>query len=816
VPEQHTEAGEETDLALEIAHLLFIDVVGYSKLLVNEQIELMHQLNRIVRGTECFREAEASGKLIRLPTGDGMVLLFFRSPEQPVRCGLQISQALHEYPQIQLRMGVHSGPVNQVVDVNDQINVAGAGINIGQRIMDCGDAGHILLSKHVADDLAQYRHWQPHLHDLGECEGKHGTRLHVVNLHKGDLGNAAVPAKLTRSQRWARGPVSVRPIRVPRWLKIVGIVALLVAAGALAISSLVLLRRESKLLPSNTLGPAPEKSIAVLPFENRSEEKTNAYFADGVQDEVLTRLSKIADLKVISRTSTEHYKSAPANLSEIAAQLHVGYVVEGSVQKIGDQVRVNVQLIKADTDSHIWAETFDRELTSIFAVETEIAKTIAEQLSVHLNGREQQIIAVEPTRKSEAYDAYLRGLAFTLKSATTPANILGAQKWLREAIRLDSDFAVAWALLSYTDSLSYLSLSLQSTETVKEEARKAAETALALQPKLGEALLAKGFYYYACLKDYDHAVRCFEEAREAMPNSSRIPQSLAYVARRRGQWTASEEYFDQAEKNDPRNVKLLTQRALSYIELRRFSDARKKLNQILKIAPGDLDTIVLLATVAQEEGELTQAATLLAPLRPGADDSSALETQVYQSILERTPQEMINRLGSILEKPHAGLEYNIGELRFWLGWAEYVAGDTEAAKASWIQARDELQPFLGAQQGNYVLLQDLAFICMGLGEKDEAFAFVARAARAVSVENDAIDGLIPVEVLARVAAGTGEPERALAALEKLMSAPYDGALAFGAPLTPAILRLDPMFDPLRSEPRFQKLASSPTSVTELR
>jgi TolB-like protein len=567
--------------------------------------------------------------------------------------------------------------------------------------------------------------------------------------------------------------------------------------------------------PKNSDDTIPEKSIAVLPFENRSGEKENAYFADGVQDEVLTRLSKIFDLKVISRTSTEHYKSAPPNLSEIAEQLRVGYIVEGSVQKIGNQVRVNVQLIKADDDTHVWAETFDRELTSIFAVETEIAKTIAEQLSVHLNGREQESIAAEPTRKTEAYDAYLRGLAFTQKSATTPANILGAQKWLREAVRLDPNFAVAWALLSKTDSLSYLSLSLQSTGGIREEARVAAETALRLQPDLGEALLAKGYYYYACLKDYDNAVHYFEEARRAMPNSSQIPQSLAYVARRRGQWKACEAYFDHAEKGDPRNVKSLTQRALFYVELRRFADARKKLEQILQIVPGDLDTVVLLATVAQEEGDLKRAATLLAPLRPGADDASALETQVYQSILERKPRKMVIRLKDILETPDVGLEYNIGELRFWLGWAESVAGDAADAKASWRKALEELQPFLDEQPSNYVLLQDLALISMGLGEKDKAFSYIDRAAQAVSLEKDALDGLIPIELLARVAAGTGEPERAITALEKLMSAPYDGAFAFGAPVTPAILRLDPMFDPLRGEPRFQKLVSSPIAVTEL-
>src|ERR1700724_1377505 len=215
----------EIDLTLEIAHLLFIDVVGYSKLLVNEQIELIQELNRIVRSTECFQAAEKNKRRVRVPTGDGMVLLFFRSPEEPVRCALEIQQALKEHPNIQVRMGIHSGPVNQVTDVNDQVNVAGSGINVGQRVLDCGDAGHILLSKHLADDLAQYRHWQPHLHDLGECEAKHGLRLHIVNLYKEGLGNPALPEKLQRRKRWKQS-VPIRPVTPPHWPRLALIAAL--------------------------------------------------------------------------------------------------------------------------------------------------------------------------------------------------------------------------------------------------------------------------------------------------------------------------------------------------------------------------------------------------------------------------------------------------------------------------------------------------------------------------------------------------------------------------------------------------------------
>src|SRR5437667_5804118 len=345
-------------------------------------------------------------------------------------------------------MGIHSGPVSGVIDVTGKANVAGAGINIAQRVMDCGDAGHILLSKHVAEDLEEYPHWQPHLHELGECEVKHGVRVSVVNLYTAELGNPAVPEKLKAAR---------------------------VAAAA----------------------AVPEKSIAVLPFENRSRDPDNAYFADGIQDEILTRLSKIADLKVISRTSTQHYKSAPENLPDIAKQLGVAHIVEGSVQKSGDAVRVNVQLIQAANDSHLWADTFDRKLTDIFSVESEVAKTIADQLRAKLTGREEQVIAAKPTDNPEAHDAYLRGLAYTLKTLNAPANALGAQKYLREAVRLDPKFALSWALLAWVDARGYIALSLQPTVELREEARQAAETALTREPDLGEAILAKGYYHYA-------------------------------------------------------------------------------------------------------------------------------------------------------------------------------------------------------------------------------------------------------------------------------------------------------------------------------
>jgi serine/threonine protein kinase/Tfp pilus assembly protein PilF len=590
----------------------------------------------------------------------------------------------------------------------------------------------------------------------------------------------------------------------------------LLVGGMAALSVLMLaglyfgvLKRQAKSV--SQAAAIPEKSIAVLPFENWSEEKANAYFAAGIQDEILTRLSKIADLKVISRTSTQRYKSAPENLSEIARQLGVAHILEGSVQKRGDAVRVNVQLIKAANDSHLWADTFDRKLTDIFSVESEVAKAIADQLQAKLTGPEEQVIAARPTDNAAAYDAYLRGLAYTLKTLPTPANAVGAQKYLKEAVRLDPKFALSWALLSIVDASSYLTQSLEPTNALREESRQAAETAITLQPQLGEAVLAKGFYHYACLKDYDKAVRYFEQARQLLPNSSRIPESLAYVARRRGQWDRSESYFNEAQRLDPRNVSLLIGPAVNYFCLRRFPEALHKIERVFDIVPDDVDTLVLKAKIAQGEGNLAQASALLAPLHLGADDFGALEVQIYQAILERHPALMISRLQEILGQNDSASGFAKGELQFWLGWAQEVGGDPNAARESWLRARRELEPLLREQPENYSLIGDLALINMGLGEKTAALSLAERAIAANPVAQDAVRGPVPIEILARVAARLGEPDRAVAILEKLLSMPYDGAMAASAPLTPALLRLDPMFDPLRNDPRFDKLTASPAA-----
>ena len=498
VKPQDPPAEPTPDLQLEIAHLLLIDVVGYSKLLVNEQIELLHELKQIVRSTQCFRAAEARGELIRVPTGDGMALVFFHSLEEPVRCALEISRALQDHLSIRLRMGVHSGPVNRMTDVNEKTNVAGAGINIAQRVLDCGDAGHILLSAHVAEDLAEYRHWQPYLHDLGECEVKYGLRLHLFNLYKDDLGNPQVPEKLRRGRRRRASAVSGRPIIAPRWSKAALLIAFLVSAIALIISSLMFYNRApptttTRAPAAGALAAIPEKSIAVLPFENLSNEKENAYFADGVQDEILTGLSRVADLKVISRTSVTQYKAGPRpNLREVATSLGVAHVLEGTVQRAGGRVRVNAQLIDARTDSQLWAERYDRDVADVFAIESELAAKIVAQLQAKISPSEKAAIEQTPTADLTAHDLYIRSktLITTAVFSTPQAESLSeAVRLLNEAIERDPAFALAYYQLAHTHDLLYFT-GTDHTPARLALADAAIQSLTRLLPNSGEAHLA--------------------------------------------------------------------------------------------------------------------------------------------------------------------------------------------------------------------------------------------------------------------------------------------------------------------------------------
>jgi len=551
--------------------------------------------------------------------------------------------------------------------------------------------------------------------------------------------------------------------------------------------------------------PPLSNGLAVLPFKNLSADPENAYFADGIQQEILTRLSKIGDLKVISRTSAENYKGPHGNLRQIAKQLGVEFVVEGSVQRNGDAVRINAELIKVADDSHLWADSFDRKVTDILSVESEIAKTIADELQAKLTSREKQVIAARSTDNPEAYEAYLRGLVYAGRTGYTSENVLSARSYFKQAVRLDPKFALAWAGLARIDSVGY-GETLPPTAASREEARGAAETALALQPDLGEAFLATGQYYYYCLSDSDAAERYLERARQLLPNDAQVTRLLAALARQRGDWKRSEGYFREAKRLDPRNPQLLFSYAGSLMFQRRFDEARRELEQVLNIIPDDTMALVQEAAISQAEGDLKRAAALLDPL-PLAN-KHVLYARCYQSLLERSPARIIPQIQEILATNSSMDRDDRGEARFWLGWLEEIKGDHAAALENWRQARGELEPNLKEMPEYHFLIADLALLSAALSDKTAAFNLAERGTSIVPVEKNALFGPMMIEVLARVAALTGERDRAIASLQAVLDKPYSGPLAANPPITPALLRLDPMFDSLRADPQFQRMIDS--------
>src|SRR5438270_3123494 len=455
------------EIQLEIAHVLFIDIVGYSKLSINDQHAAVEELNQLVRASEQFQRGEAAGRLLKITTGDGMALVFYTTPEAPAHIAVEISRALNEEPRLRRRMGIHSGPVSGVIDVNNRPNLAGAGLNMAQRVMDCGDAGHILLSKHVAEDLEEYDYWRPLLHELGACEVKHGMRVSIVSLYADQVGNPQLPKKFHLLKK--------HNARV-RWAMAM---ATSLALAAIIAGFVFFLRK-----PVHPTLSGLEKSIAVLPFEDLSEEKANAYFADGIQDEILTKLAGIGDLKVISRSSTAKYKSKPEDLKTVARELGVATVLEGRVQKATDKVRVNVQLLDARIDRHLWAKSYDRDLKDIFAVESEVAQEIADALQAKLSPSQSNALVAAPTRDTEAYDLFLKG-EYQERQAESAENgelFDRAETFYRQAVARDPSFALAYARLAYSRLNRHYFIN-RLTSAQLEEVKSNIERALAIAPE---------------------------------------------------------------------------------------------------------------------------------------------------------------------------------------------------------------------------------------------------------------------------------------------------------------------------------------------
>lgn len=654
------------EIQLEIAHVLFIDIVGYSKLSINQQRAVVNELTEVVSASDQFQKAEAAERLIKIPTGDGMALVFYTSPEAPAQCAIEVSRILKDHPRLQLRMGVHSGPVSGVIDVNGRANLAGAGLNIAQRVMVCGDAGHILLSKHVAEDLEEYEQWRPLLHDLGSCEVKHGVSVSVVNLHDDQFGNAKLPRRFETVQkrrarvRWAAGAAPL--------------LALAMIVGGITLFSRYRVR--------STL-PVPGKSIAVLPFESLSEDKSNAYFTEGVQEEILTRLAKVADLKVIARSSTQKFNSTPENLPDIAKRLGVLNVLEGSVQKVNDQVRVNVQLINAITNAHLWAETYDRKLTDIFGVESDIAKTIAETLQAKLTGAEESLIAKHPTESTEAHELYLKGRFFWNKR--TPENFEKAITYFQQAIEKDTNYALAYSGIA--DCYALLAdYSARPPNETMPKAKAAALKSLQIDPNLAEAHASLA----QILRDYDWdyagALREMDRAIQLNPNYATAHQ---WRAESLSPFERHEEAIAEAKRAlelDPLSIIINRILGEMYFHARRYDEAIAQFRKTIEIEPNFPSAHWMLGRAYEAKRQYSEAVEefikMIEVSGPGARSLG-------------NPNEMHDAYA------------NGG----WNGYLRYFIAECRKPETT----------------GGYKPAYPVAASFAELGEKDEAFAWLAKA-----------------------------------------------------------------------------------------
>ncbi|HEU0179819.1 MAG TPA: tetratricopeptide repeat protein, partial [Blastocatellia bacterium] len=518
-------------------------------------------------------------------------------------------------------------------------NIAGAGINIAQRVMDCGDAGHILLSRHVAEDFEHYPRWQPYLHPLGDFDVKHGQVISVVNFYNHEIGNPDVPAKFSEKAITATTAPAVTNRR--RYAIAAVAIGALIVVGA---AGLFLATRTAFQKMTGRAGAAssvPEKSIAVLPFQNLSDDKSNAYFTDGIQDEILTRLSKIAALKVISRTSTQKYKSAPDNLREVGQQLGVANLLEGSVQKIANAVHVNVQLIRAATDEHLWAESYNRKLDDVFGVEGEVASAIADQLNAKLSGAEQKAVAEKPTQNAAAYDAYLRGLTIEHNNYSYDAYVQADRNYQR-AVELDPNFALAWARMAILRSFLNFNR-IDANKYTADSVKQAADRAMALAPDAGESWIAQGSYRYRILRDFNSAVAAYEEARKRLPNSALVYEYRGFVLRRLGRWQEAETSYKKAVELDPLDVQLLTSIGNEfYLYLRRFDDALTSINRALQVAPEGAGEHANKAVVLQAAGRIDEARRELALVPDDVLDDWVVAARVTQAMYERRFNDAIN------------------------------------------------------------------------------------------------------------------------------------------------------------------------------
>jgi len=601
-----------SEVKFEIGHVLFVDIVGYSKLLINEQSEQIQTLKQIVRGTEQFRLAEADGKLLRLPTGDGGALVFRTSPEAPVLCAIEISKALKEYPELKVRMGIHSGPVNEVSDLNEQANIAGAGINIAQRVMDCGDAGHILLSRRVAEDLEHYPRWRPHLHRLGEIEVKHGDKISVVNFYQDELGNRTTPQKFRSAEAIpaAGFPTQRYGICLRRWIigGLIGTAAVFLALG------LINHQRKSAVTPRQdasadrteaAAGSAiSQKSIAVLPFVNMSADKNDEYLSDGMTEELINVLAKVPGLRVPGRTSCFAFKGKNEEdiFRKVGDQLHVGTVLEGSVRKAGDKVRVTAQLINVGDGYHLWSKDYDGDVKDILNFQSNVAEQVVQALQVQLGTEAARVLSKKPTENPEAHRLYLLGRYEFAKYTQTGWN--NAIRYYEQALRLDPNYALAYCGLA--DNYAYMgSVVMPEREAIAKE-KEFAQKALELDPELAEAHMSLALALVA-VYDWQNGLKEFDRALELNPNLAFAYELQAWTVNGLGRFDEAIAKIKKAVELDPLNP--FFQMSLSFYQYwaRQYDDAIAQAGKTLAMDPNSAINHVLLGLSFLKKGDTANA-----------------------------------------------------------------------------------------------------------------------------------------------------------------------------------------------------------------
>jgi adenylate cyclase len=660
-------AESPSDLKFEIGHVLLIDIVGYSKLLIDDQRELQQLLNQVVRGTGQFCTAEAAGKLVRLPTGDGMALVFFTNPEAPVQCALEISEALRSHSQLRVRMGINTGPVSGVADVNDKSNIAGAGINMAQRVMDLGDAGHILLSKRAAEDLAQYRRWEPHLHDLGEIEVKHGAKISIVNLYTDNLGNREVPEKLKQSFR-------KRSTR--RRLKGTFILGSMVAAIAAAFLLFRMVGTSLRDVRQNNTA-IPEKSIAVLPFVDLSQARDQEYFCDGISEEILDALAKVEGLRVVARTSSFAFKDKNADVGEIGQKLNVGNVLEGSLRREGNRIRVAVQLVNARDGFHLWSQTFERELQGVFAVQDEITRAVVDALKIKL----AVALPVHKTPNTEAYDLYLKGRYFVNRKTHPDAK--RAIDYFQQALAKDPNDALAYAGLSDAYVSLIFPLGVAAPREAMPKAKEAALHALAIDNALGEAHASLAWVTFFYDWDWPAAEREFKRAIELNPNNADAHHWYSHFLMGQGRIEESLTQSKRALELSPFDILLNVHLGWHYLYARQYDQALEQIEKTVEMDKNFAETYPFLGLILEQKGRYDEAIA------------------AFQNAIRLFPG------GSSIAEAELAHTYA-------------VSGNREAAQ----KIITELQELAKSKS---VSSYQIAAIYAGLGEKDRAFAWLEKA-----------------------------------------------------------------------------------------